>query len=157
LSDTDPGRAELEEILARIDTARISLVEALESSDPGTFEVREGDSDSVQTLVQRAIDEVNLYDGRLVARALNLPQPPGLAKADCGSPREGVAALNIAHRSFTNLLHDIAPGDLEKVAADPVLGSYTLRQVLELTSAQYALKAQQIRGLTKATSGRQRT
>lgn len=156
MTETDPGREELEAILARIDTAKLSLVEALESSDPETFESRESDGDSVQVLVQRAIDEVNFYHGRLVASALNLPQPPGLTKADCGSPREGVAALNFAHRAFTNLLHDIVPGDLEKVAADPDLGTYTLRQVLELASAQYALKAQQIRGLAKATSGRRR-
>jgi hypothetical protein len=153
LTESTAGHEELLSILARIEATKASLVNALDSADPASFEHRDGEGDSLQMLTQRAIDEVNFYYGKLVARALNLPQPPGLTRADCGSISEGLAALQAAHRAFTNLLHDLVPSDLEKVAADPEHGSYTLRQVLELASAQYALKAQQVRELAAAPSG----
>jgi hypothetical protein len=63
-------------------------------------------------------------------------------------------ALQVAHRRFSNLLHDLEPGDLEKVGAEAELGSYTLRQILELAGAQYRMRAQQVQRLaTHARAG----
>ncbi len=58
--------------------------------------------------------------------------------------------FQVAHRSFSTLLHDLQPGDLEKKAEDPELGSYTLRQVLELATAQFNQRAQEVRRLAIA-------
>jgi hypothetical protein len=99
------------------------------------------------------VDEVNFYYGRLAARALNLPQPPCMVRADFGSLREGTMALQVAHRRFTNLLHDLLPADLEKSANDAELGSFTLRQVLEMAAAQYAMRAQQVQRLAGQAPG----
>ena len=60
------------------------------------------------------MDEVNFYYGRLVARALNLPQPPCMANADFMSLREAAMSLQVAHRRFGNLLHDVLPDDLDE-------------------------------------------
>ena len=99
------------------------------------------------------MDELNFYYGRLTARALNLPQPPCLTRSDVGALREGVMALQVAHRRFTNLLHDLVAEDLEKTAADEELGTYTLRQVLEMAIAQYTMRAHQVERLAGTAPG----
>jgi hypothetical protein len=139
----------IDEILERIDRARLAFVEALETSDHEQFgQARGDDEESVRRVLERTIDDVNFYFGRLVSRALNLPQPPCLGRAEVSSLREGVMAFHVAHRRFSNLLHDLLPEDLEKEASDPELGSYTLRQTLELTAAQYNQRAQHVRSLS---------
>lgn len=139
---------ELEAIVERIESARLAFVEALESVDADAFETAHGDDgETVRRIVERTIDDVNFYFGRLASRALNLPQPPCLGRAQASSLREGVMAFQVAHRRFSNLLHDLIPEDLEKEANDPELGSYTLRQTLELTAAQYNQRAQHVRNL----------
>lgn len=143
----DSGRQGLEDVLRRIDESKAGLVQALESTDPSLFEAENSEGESIRHAVQRATDEVNFYYGRLVAQALTLPQPPCLTRADYGSLREGVMALQVAHRRFTNLLHDLAPDDLDRMAEDPEYGSYSLLQILELAAAQYAMRAQQIQQL----------
>jgi hypothetical protein len=140
---------EIDEILERLDRARLALVEALEASDHDTFAEAKGeDGESIKRIVERTIDDVNFYFGRLVSRALNLPQPPCLGRAEANGLREGVMSFQVAHRRFSNLLHDLLPEDLEKEANDPELGTYTLRQTLELTAAQYNQRAQQVRSLS---------
>ena len=141
------GRQGLEDVVRRIDESKAALVQALESTDPSIFETENSEGESIRHAVQRAADEMNFYYGRLVARALNLPQPPGLTRADYGSLREGVMALQVAHRRFTNLLHDLVPDDLDKMAEDPDHGSYSLLQILELAAAQYAMRTQQVQQL----------
>jgi len=138
------------DLLGRLDGARLALVEALEASNHESFASTDGDGDSIKRVNERTVDDVNFYFGRLAARALNLPQPPDLVRADLGSLREGVMALQVAHRSFGTLLHDLLPDDLEKKADDPELGSYTLLQVLELAAAQYNQRAQEVRRLASA-------
>jgi len=144
---------ELDDILRRLDASKAAFVKALEGSDPDRFAERGPDGESARSATQRASDEINFYYGKLVATALNLPQPPGLARADFGSLREAVAALQLAHRSFTNLLHDLVTEDLAKIAKDPELGTYSLKQLLELASAQYTMRAQQVDRLAAAPSG----
>ncbi|MEX0683442.1 MAG: hypothetical protein WD904_04600 [Dehalococcoidia bacterium] len=139
---------EIEDILGRLEGAKQAFVDALEATPHESFETSRGEDESVKRIVERTVDDINFYFGRLVSRALNLPQPPCLGRADLGSLREGSMAFQVAHRRFTNLLHDLLPEDLEKVAADPDLGTYTLRQVLELTAAQYNQRAQHVRKLS---------
>jgi hypothetical protein len=143
----DAPKIELEDLLRRLDDARTALVETLGRTPADQFETLNAEGESIKHVIDRTVDDVNFYYGRLVARALNLPQPPCLTKSDFGSARESSMALQVAHRRFTNLLHDILPDDLEKVAADPELGTFTLRQVLEMAAAQYRMRAQQVQRL----------
>jgi len=138
------GKGDVEELLQRLEEAHRSLLEALKNADPERF-ARPDDGESVKAIVERTSDDVNFYYGRLTARARSLPQPPCIQRADFSSLREAMAALQVAHRRFTNLLHDLTPSDLARVAADPELGSYTMRQILEMATAHYALRAQQVR------------
>jgi hypothetical protein len=130
-----------------MEDARASLIAALEASDSSHFEVPDDDGTTVKHCLERTADDVNFYYGRLAARALNLPQPPCMIKAEFGSLREGTMALQVAHRRFTNLLHDLVDADLDRHANDQELGSFSLRQVLEMAAAQYVMRAQQVRQL----------
>jgi hypothetical protein len=140
-----PGM-ELDDILGRLEAARAALMEAIDGCDPARFADENDDGDSVKRTLERAVDEVNFYYGTLVARALNLPQPPCMTNADFMSLREGSMSLQVAHRRFGNLLHDVLPEDLDKTAADDH-ATYTLRQVLEMAVAHYARRAQQLMAL----------
>lgn len=144
----DAPRVDLEDVLQRLEATKTALVEALQAAPVRRFASESADGESLKRSIERTVDDVNFYYGRLVARALNLPQPPCLTRSEFGSLREGVMALQVAHRRFTNLLHDVLPADLEKVGADPELGSYTLRQILEMAAAQYSMRAQQVQRLT---------
>ncbi len=150
MTEEQAQKTDTEDLLQRLDGARLALVEALESTNHDSFASAASDGESIKRVNERTVDDVNFYFGRLAARALNLPQPPDLVRADLGSLREGVLAFQVAHRSFSTLLHDLQPGDLEKKAEDPELGSYTLRQVLELAAAQYNQRAQEVRRLSAA-------
>lgn len=150
MTEEQAQKTETDELLQRLDGARLALVEALEASGHEAFASTDGDGESIKRVIERTVDDVNFYFARLAARALNLPQPPDLVRADLGSLREGVMAFEVAHRSFGTLLHDLLPPDLEKKAEDPELGSYTLRQVLELATAQYNQRAQEVRRLSSA-------
>ena len=150
MTEDQAQKTETDDLLQRLDGARLALVEALEATDHDSFASDAGDGESIKRVNERTVDDVNFYFGRLAARALNLPQPPDLVRADLGSLREGVMAFQVAHRSFGTLLHDLLPGDLEKKAEDPELGSYTLLQVLELAAAQYNQRAQEVRRLASA-------
>ena len=61
-------------------------------------------------------------------------------------------ALQVAHRRFANLLHDVLPADLEKAASGDNHGAYTLRQVLEMATAQYSYRAQQVKRIAAQTA-----
>lgn len=135
---------DLEDILTRLENAKSALVEAANAAPAKRFAAENAEGESIKHSLERTVDDLNFYYGRLVARALNLPQPPCLTRADFGALREAVMALQVAHRRFANLLHDLLPDDLAKTGADPELGSYTMRQILEMTAAQYNMRAQQV-------------
>ncbi len=135
---------ELEELLRRLEDARAALMEALEACDPAVYDRTAANGDSVRSILERTSDEVNFYYGRLAARALKLPQPPCLEKADFLSLREATISLQVAHRRFTNLLHDLVPADLDRTATAEDGTTYTLRQILAMAGAQYRLRAQQL-------------
>ena len=141
-----PAREALEDILKRLESARTVLMEAVEASDPTRFEEENSEGESIKRTLERAVDEVNFYYGGLVARALNLPQPPCMSSADFMSLREASMALQVAHRRFGNLLHDVAAEDLEKTAQDDH-ASYTLKQILEMAIAHYNRREQQLKSL----------
>jgi len=137
------ANAEVERLLRRLEEARASLMQALEHADRSRFE-EANNGESLKRMLERISDDINFYYGRLVARAMSLPQPPCLQKADFSSLREATVALQVSHRRFSNLLHDLMPGDLERKGADPELGTFTMRQILEMLTAHYALRAQQV-------------
>ncbi len=146
---------ELEDVLKRLESARAALMEAVEASEPTGFEQETGDGESVKRTLERAVDEVNFYYGGLVARSLNLPQPPCMSNADFMSLREASMSLQVAHRRFGNLLHDVIPADLERKAGDDH-ATYTLRQVLEMAIAHYNRRQQQLKDLAPKPRRRSR-
>lgn len=150
---------DLEEILRRIEAARDELVDALTATDSGLFEKRNADGESLKGILERTVDDVNFYYARLVARALSLPQPPCLHKAEFSSLREATISLQVAHRRFSNLLHDLRPEDLDKRTSIDGQPEYTLRQVLELAAAHYRLRLQQVQALAgvKPRRGRKKS
>lgn len=145
---------ELRDLLQRLQKARAGLMEALSALDPDLFTAEVADGESVKRALERTVDDLNFYYGTLAARALSLPQPPCLQRADFSSLREATMSLQVAHRRFSNLLHDVLPGDLGKVAIDPQHGTYTLRQILELATAQYSLRTQQVQRIAAQAAKR---
>jgi hypothetical protein len=144
------GRAapapELEDILKRLEAEKAALVEMVEASTADAFAKERPNGESVKHTLERTVDEVNFYYGRLVSTALNLPQPPCMGSADFSSIREAAMSLQVAHRRFGNLLHDLIPEDLERTTQDEH-ATYTLRQVLEMAAAHYKRRAQQLKAL----------
>ena len=137
----------LEDILKRLNESQDALLAALQEVGSDRFDVEAPDGASVKRSLERTVDDLNLYYGSLVANCLNLPQSPLLEKSEFATLREGTMALQVAQRSFTNLLHDILPQDLEKTATDERQGTYSLRQLLEMTAAHYHLRVKQLDAL----------
>jgi hypothetical protein len=144
---------EVEDLLRRLEDARSSLTTALNDAEPNLFTNQGDGGESLKRTLERTADDLNFYYGRLVARAMSLPQPPCLQKADFSSLREATMSLQVSHRRFSNLLHDLIPDDLDRLASDPELGSYSMRQILEMATAHYALRAQQVLRLLEPTAG----
>lgn len=140
-------QAELDDILARLESSREGLIETLQSIDGALFEKKSAEGESIKAALERTSDDVNFYYGSLTARALNLPQPPCMQKADFMSLREATLSVQVAHRRFSNLLHDLVPADLDKTAAGDGHGQFTLRQILEMAIAHYKLRRSQIQDL----------
>ena len=151
--ETSVAIGDLEALLGRLQGGHQALVDALTEAAPEDFERETEEGESVKRILERTADDVNFYYGRLVARAMSLPQPPCLQRTDFSSLREATVSLQVAHRRFANLLHDLVGSDLERKAEDPELGTYTLRQVLEMATAHYALRTQQVSRLKEGTAG----
>jgi len=148
---TSPLALELDNLLLRLEEARQSLMGALETCNAEQFEVEAADGESMKRVLERTVDDINFYYGRLVARAMSLPQPPCMQTAEFMSPREAVMSLQVAQRRFSNLLHDLVPADLERQAVDEEHGSYTMRQLLEMSAAHYDVRTQQVKRAAEAT------
>ena len=144
-------KLDLEAVLRRLNEAHQVLIDALQSLDPGQFE-KEGDGGSIKRSLERTVDDLNFYYGMLTARCLGLPMPPCLGRSDFSSLREATMAVQVAHRRYTNLLHDLVPEDLEKTATDDQQVTYTLRQLIEMTAAHYTLRTRQVRALGEGAS-----
>jgi hypothetical protein len=143
--ETSTVVAELEGILSRLQEGLEALMEAIEEAAPEEFERDRQGGDSMKRILERAADDVNFYYGRLVAKAVSLPQPPYLETANFPSLREAAISLQLAHRRLSNLLHDLRGEDLNRSTSLESTSDYTLRQVLETAAAHYRLRAEQIR------------
>ena len=136
---------ELEGILDRLQDGLEALTEAIEDATPEEFGRERQGGDSAKRILERAVDDVNLYYSRLVAKAVSLPQPPYMETANFSSLREAMMSLQLAHRRFSNLLHDLRGEDLNRRTRLESTSEYTLGQVLETAAAHYRLRAEQIR------------
>jgi len=136
---------ELEGILGRLQEGLETLMEAIEEAAPEEFGRERQGGDSAKRILERAVDDVNFYYGRLVAKAVSLPQPPYMESADFPSLREAMMSLQLAHRRFSNLLHDLRGEDLNRRTRLESTSEHTLGQVLETAAAHYRLRAEQIR------------
>ncbi len=143
---------ELEGILSRLQDRLEALLKAIEEVGPAEFERDRREGDSVRRILERAADDVNFYYGRLVAKAVSLPQPPYMEEANFPSLREATISLQLAHRRFSNLLHDLREDDLNRRTRLESTSEYTLRQVLETAAAHYKLRAEQIRNARGGSS-----
>lgn len=142
---------DLEALLKKLNDAHEALIETLKTLDPGQFD-GDDESTSVKRALERTVDDLNFYYGHLTARCLNLPQPPCLGRSDFSGLREATMAVQVAHRRYTNLLHDLLPEDLDKSTTDDQHVTYTLRQLVEMTAAHYNMRARQLRGIGESAS-----
>lgn len=149
--NSEPALA-LAELLRRLNDAYQSLVDALKSLDPKQFEAEPEDGSSVKRSLERTVDDLNFYYGTLAARCLNLPQAPCLSRSEFSTLREATMAVQVAHRRFTNLLHDVLHADLEKTTTDDQHVTYSLRQVIEMAAAHYNLRERQMRSIAEGAS-----
>lgn len=146
------AKHELETLLRRLNESSEAFIEALKQMEPSQFDVEPGGGTSVKRSLERTVDDLNFYYGQLTARCLNLPQPPCLGRSDFSSLREATMAVQVAHRRYTNLLHDVIPEDLDKSTTDDQQATYTLRQLIEMTAAHYNIRVRQIRAVTESAS-----
>lgn len=146
------ARLNLEGLLKRLNESHQAFTETLKGIDPGQFDKEPDDGSSVKRSLERTVDDLNFYYGALAARCLNLPQPPCLGRSEFSSLREATMAVQVAHRRFTNLLHDVLPEDLEKTTTDDQQVTYSLRQVIEMTAAHYNLRERQMRAIAEGAS-----
>ena len=151
--ETPTAVDEMEGLLGRLRRAHQALMEAMSEASLELFQQRNEDGDSIKRLLERSADDVNFYYGRLVARAISLPQAPEMEPADFGSLEEAKASLHLAHRRLVHLLHDLTAEDLARTTRLENTSEYTLRQVLETAVAHYNLRAEQL----KKAGGGQKT
>jgi hypothetical protein len=143
--ETSTITEELDGILGRLQEGLEALMEAIEEAAPEEFGRERQGGDSAKRILERAVDDVNFYYGRLVAKAVSLPQPPYMETASFSSLREAMMSLQLAHRRFSHLLHDLRGEDLNRRTRLESTSEYTLGQVLETAAAHYRLRAEQIR------------
>jgi len=152
--ETSIATGDLEGLLRRLQQAHQALVDAIAEPAPEEFERENEEGESLKRILERTADDVNFYYGRLVARAVSLPQPPFMKAADFMSLREAAMSLHVAHRRFSSLLHDLTAEDLKRRTRLESTAEYTLRQVLETAAAHYRLRAEQIRNVRGNQQGK---
>lgn len=153
--ETSTATKEVDALLNRFHEAQQALMRAIAEAAPDQFERAEEEDGSVKRILERSADEVNFYYGRLVAQALSLPQPPGMETAAFQSLEEARVSLQVAHKRFSNLLHDLTAEDLERKAKLEGTAEYTLRQVLETAVAHYKLRTEQLANIGEGVSNRE--
>ncbi len=142
--ETTTATTEVDAQLNRFHEAQQALMRAITETAPDQFERTDEEDGSVKRILERSANEVNFYYGRLVAQALSLPQPPGMETAAFQSLEEAKVSLQVAHKRFSNLLHDLTAEDLERKTRLEGTAEYTLRQVLETSVAHYKLRTDQL-------------
>ena len=151
--ETSIAIGDLEDLLGRLQGGHQALADAVEIAAPEDFERENEEGESVKRILERTADDVNFYYGSLVAGAVSLPQPPFMKAAEFSSLHEAKMSLQVAHRRFFNLLHDLTAEDLNRRASLESTVDYTLRQVLETAAAHYRLRARQLRNLRGSEPG----
>lgn len=152
--ETSTATKEVDALLYRLQQAQKALMRAIAEAATAQFESAEEEGDSVKRILERSADEVNFYYGRLVAQALSLPQPPGMETAAFQSLEEARVSLQVAHKRFSNLLHDLTAEDLERKTRLEGTTEYTLRQVLETAVAHYKLRTEQLSNIVEGVSNK---
>lgn len=147
--ETPTAIEETEALLNRLQEAHQALMDTITEAAPQQFERENREGDSIKRILERSADDVNFYYGRLVARAVSLPQPPDIETADFGSLEEAKASLQMAHRHLSKLLHDLTAADLDRKTRLESTADYTLRQVLEMAVAHYKLRTDQLNSIRK--------
>ncbi len=147
--ETPTAIEETEALLNRLQEAHQTLMKAITEAAPQQFERENREGDSIKRILERSADDVNFYYGRLVARAVSLPQPPDIETADLGSLEEAKAIVQMAHRHLSKLLHDLTAADLDRKTRLESTANYTLRQVLEMAVAHYKLRTDQLNSIRK--------
>ena len=142
--ETSTATKEMDALLNRFHEAQQALMRAISEAAPDQFKKANEEDGSAKRILERSADEVNFYYGRLVAQALSLPQPPGMETASFQSLEEAKISLQVAHKRFSNLLHNLTAEDLERKARLEGTTEYTLRQVLETAVAHYKLRTEQL-------------
>ena len=142
--ETSTATKEMDALLNRFHEAQQALMRAISEAAPDHFKKAKEEDGSAKRILERSADEVNFYYGRLVAQALSLPQPPGMETASFQSLEEAKISLQVAHKRFSNLLHNLTAEDLERKARLEGTTEYTLRQVLETAVAHYKLRTEQL-------------
>lgn len=127
---------------------RLLAVVALVTEEEFAWPPPEGDS--IQRTLEKAADDVNFFYGWLVTRIRGLPPIPCLHPADFLSLREASTALQVVHRRFSNMLHDLRPEELERTVSDEGEEPLSLRSILELAAAHYRQRAEQVERLRQA-------
>ncbi len=153
-NETSTATKEMDALLNRFHEAQQALMRAITETAPDQFDRTEEDDGSVKRILERSANEVNFYYGRLVAQALSLPQPPGMETATFQSLEEARVSLQVAHKRFSNLLHDLTAEDLERKTRLEGTAEYTLRQVLETAVAHYLLRTEQLANIGEGVSNK---
>ncbi len=143
--ETSIAIGELDDLLGRLQGGHQALANAVEKAAPEGFERENEEGESVKRILERTADDVNFYYGSLVAKAVSLPQPPFMKAAEYSSLHEAKMSLQVAHRRFFSLLHDLTSDDLERRTSLDSTAEYTLRQVLETAAAHYRMRDGQLR------------
>ncbi|MCH8920072.1 MAG: hypothetical protein IIA23_05110, partial [Chloroflexi bacterium] len=125
--ETFTATKEMDALLNRFHEAQQALMRAISEAAPDQFKKAKKEDGSAKRILERSADEVNFYYGRLVAQALSLPQPPGMETASFQSLEEAKISLQVAHKRFSNLLHNLTAEDLERKARLEGTTEYTLR------------------------------
>ena len=140
----------LEPLLRRLAEAMQSLTDTIGQVSDEEFKWREPDGQSIRTVLETAADDLSFLYGRLLGRARGFPPLPRLQPAEFQSIHEAAMGLQVAHRQFTDQVHDLTPVDLERTATHEEAGTFNLHQVLEMATAHYLHRAQQVERMRQA-------
>jgi len=137
----------VEPLLRDIEEAKQALLDACAQVTDEEFAWEMPQGQSIKGALEKAADDINFFYAMLVARALGLPPLPCLRNAEFLSIREAIMAIQVVHRRFTNLLHDLRPEALARTAQAQSGSMVSLRRVLEMTAQHYRSQAVQVQRL----------
>jgi hypothetical protein len=153
MSDPAANSHEMEELVKRLQDSYRALTRAIGKLTADDYAKENAEGDSIRQILERAVDDVHFYYGKLIAGAVSLPQPPELKPAELATAEQAKAAVQAAHRSVSRLLNDLHDEDLERKTKLGSTAEYTLRQVLETATAHYRLRSEQLAALRNSSEG----